>query len=269
MKELFKDILFIVSFYLGVFLLLLSTSYCFYYIPYNTRAEMASKIATYSTTSFRQSYADEQTKLAYQYNQDLIHGVKDDNYTEILNTDGSGMIGYISIPTLDVQLPVYHEASADSKPAGAVHVANSSLPAGEKGTHSVISDVSEKEWPGIVKDDSNNFIRLKNLKKGDKFCVTVLDKTYEYKVDKIESSNGTYINPDMTINPEENYVTLFSNDSKVFARGKLVDSYDRIGAKFTNTTPVTPFELVAANLVMALFVFVLTVMYGSCINRSY
>lgn len=165
LKKIFNAI-----FYSLLFLCVLECCYAIIDCSINARLRSENKINTYGTTDFKQSYVDEQTELAHQYNQNLIHGVKDDNYTEILNTDGTGMIGYLSVPSLSIEVPIFHESSDNSLAYGVFHIKDTSFPASGKGTHAVIA---------------NGYKEIKKLKKGDKFYVTVFNQTHKYEVDQI------------------------------------------------------------------------------------
>ena len=60
-------------------------------------------------------------------------------YRKILNIDGSGIMGYVKIPCISVELPVYHGTSAEVLEHGVGHLAASFFPIGGKSTHSVIT----------------------------------------------------------------------------------------------------------------------------------
>ncbi|KGX84079.1 class C sortase, partial [Pontibacillus litoralis] len=60
------------------------------------------------------------------------------SYYDAMNIQDS-TIGSIEIPKIDVELPVYHGTNEKVLSQGAGHLENSSLPTGEKGTHSVIT----------------------------------------------------------------------------------------------------------------------------------
>lgn len=102
-----------------------------------------------------------------------------DNYQDVLNVDGDGVMGYIEIPKIDVSLPIYHGTSEEALEKGAGHLDVTALPIGGEGNHSVIS--AHRGLPS-----AELFTRLDEMEKGDEFYIHVLDKTLAYEVDQIE-----------------------------------------------------------------------------------
>lgn len=101
------------------------------------------------------------------------------NYEKTLDVDGNGLIGYVEIPKISVNLPVYHGTSEKILQKGAGHLQNTSLPIGGKSTHSVIS--AHTGMP-----TATMFDYLTEMKKGDAFYIRVIGKTLKYKVDQIK-----------------------------------------------------------------------------------
>lgn len=97
-------------------------------------------------------------------------------YDDVLDFDNS-LICYISIPSIDVNLPVYHETKENVLSIGAAHMEGTSFPinSGEMGSHSVIS--AHSGYPS-----QKFFDDLDKLKKGDKFTIKLLDISTTYKV---------------------------------------------------------------------------------------
>ena len=140
--------------------------------------------------------AEDNLKAARAYNQKLaVRGqyvlgeaedpftqtegsVSDEEYSSILDA-GSGVMGSISIPKIDVDIPIYHGTSESVLELGAGHLYGTSLPVGGEGTHSVITG-----HRGLIK--ALMFTRLDELKRGDSFYIKVMGKTLGYKVDRIE-----------------------------------------------------------------------------------
>lgn len=126
---------------------------------------------------------------------------KDKEYQSLLDS-GDGVMGAIRIPKISVNLPVYHGTSELTLASGAGHLYGSSLPAGGKNTHSVITG-----HRGLV--EAAMFTRLDEMRVGDYFYLDVMGRTLGYKVDRI-----TEINPDDTsklkIVPGEDRVTLMT-----------------------------------------------------------
>ena len=102
-----------------------------------------------------------------------------DNYEEVLNVNGDGVMGYIDIPKIDVYLPIYHGTSEEVLAEGAGHLEMTALPIGGENRHSVIS--AHRGLPS-----AELFTRLDEMEAGDQFYIHVLDQTLAYEVDQIE-----------------------------------------------------------------------------------
>lgn len=101
-------------------------------------------------------------------------------YNETLDITGTGIMGYVSIPKLKVQLPIYHTVDDDVLQIAAGHLPGSSLPVGGESTHAVVSGHT-----GLP--SATLFTGLTRLVKGDTFSFTVLDETMTYEVDDIQT----------------------------------------------------------------------------------
>ncbi|BCI59429.1 class C sortase [Solibaculum mannosilyticum] len=103
-----------------------------------------------------------------------------ENYEETLNLNGDGVMCYLEIPKIGVNLPVYHGASEEVLEKGAGHLEATTLPIGGQGRHSVIS--AHRGLPS-----AELFTRLDEMEAGDVFYIHVLDQTLAYEVDQIET----------------------------------------------------------------------------------
>ena len=103
-----------------------------------------------------------------------------ENYEETLNLNGDGVMCYLEIPKIGVNLPVYHGASEEVLEKGAGHLEATTLPIGGQGRHSVIS--AHRGLPS-----AELFTRLDEMEVGDVFYIHVLDQTLAYEVDQIET----------------------------------------------------------------------------------
>ena len=102
------------------------------------------------------------------------------NYDAILDITGTGIIGYIDIPKLNVHLPVYHGTSPEVLNIAVGHLQGTSLPIGGAGTHAVISAHS-----GLP--SAKLFTGLDQLTEDDRFSLSVLDEVLTYEVEQIET----------------------------------------------------------------------------------
>ena len=90
------------------------------------------------------------------------------------------MMGYVEIPKISVNLPIYHGTGSDSLDRGVGHLLGSSLPVGGESTHTVLTAHSGMANQKLFSD-------LDKLKKGDVFYLRVLDENLAYQVDDINT----------------------------------------------------------------------------------
>lgn len=123
---------------------------------------------------------------AVEYNQRLkerenhwfLSKKEEEEYNKILDISGTGIMGYIEIPSIKVSLPIYHGVDEGILQVAIGHIAGTSLPVGGKGMHCVVS--GHRGLPS-----AKLFTDLDDLKEGDVFMMRVLDETLTYEVDQI------------------------------------------------------------------------------------
>lgn len=130
-------------------------------------------------------------------NPDAVPG-----YEDILNISGTGIMGYITIPVINVQLPIYHGTSEEVLNVAAGHLQGSSLPVGGDTTHSVIS--AHRGLPS-----ARLFSDLDRLNVGDTFTITILDEILTYEIEEINIVLPTEISK-LAISSGNDYVTLMT-----------------------------------------------------------
>ena len=118
------------------------------------------------------------TALAELYSP-LASYKKLQGYHNMLNVGGNGIMGYVSVPKLGVELPLYHGVSAEVLNVACGHLEGTSLPVGGESTHAVLS--AHRGLP-----HAKLFTELDKMELGDTFQITVLDRTVTYQVDQIK-----------------------------------------------------------------------------------
>lgn len=113
------------------------------------------------------------------YSQEAIQAASED-YVNQLDLSGTGIMGYVEIPTIGVDLPIYHGTGSDSLDRGTGHLLGSSLPVGGESTHTIITGHS-----GMA--SQKMFTDLEQLQEGDVFYLHVLDEVLAYQVDAIHT----------------------------------------------------------------------------------
>lgn len=167
-----------------------------------------------------------------------------ESYDDLLNVRGDGIMGYLEIPKLDVELPIFHGTAEETLDRGLGHLLGSSLPVGGKGTHCVITGHSGLAGQRMFSD-------LDKLKILDVFYIKTLDETLAYSVIEI----NTVLPEDtskLTINPQGDDVTLVTctpygiNTHRLLVRGTRI-SYETASemvedADFEDVAPVSTWE---------------------------
>ena len=132
----------------------------------------------------------EAKELAIAYNETITPGAAQDTYSQEslkeasvdyesqLNIAGDGIMGYVKIPKIDVNLPVYHGTGNDSLDRGVGHLLGSSLPVGGESTHAILTGHC-----GMA--SQKMFTDLELLEIGDVFYIDVLNETLAYQVEAI------------------------------------------------------------------------------------
>ena len=189
------------------------------------------------------------------YKPDLLSG-----YAQTLDISGTGIMGYITIPKISVELPIYHGTDEGVLQVAAGHLEGSSLPVGGAGTHAVIS--AHRGLPS-----AKLFTNLDELEVGDRFTITVLNRVLTYEVDQISIVLPTEIDQ---LLPTEgmDYVTLMTctpygiNTHRLLVRGKRVETTEsqkhiRVAADAFRIEPIIVAPILAIPMLLAALVGVL------------
>lgn len=200
--------------------------------------------------------AEEYNKKLYKlqnpfYTYDTIKG-----YNEILNVD-DGMMGYIEIKKIKVELPIYHGTSEQTLSKAVGHLEGTTLPIGGTGTHSVLS--AHRGLPS-----ADLFTDLDRLEKGDTFTLKILDRELTYEIDNIVIVKPSEID-NLKIDKNQDYVTIMTctpygiNSHRLLVRGKRIENIEKSNYitteafKISNAI-VTP--LVALPIIITLFIII-------------
>lgn len=195
--------------------------------------------------------AEEYNRQLQDVNMPFVNFDQIEGYDELLNVSGTGIMGYVTIRKINVELPIYHGTDEAILQVAAGHLEGSSLPTGGAGTHCVIS--AHRGLPS-----AQLFTHLDELEEGDTFTVTVLDRTMTYRVDQIRIVEPDEI-AELQIDPDEDYCTLMTctpygiNSHRLLVRGvrttdEAAERYVAADAHQINTTVVA---LVIAIIILA------------------
>ena len=203
--------------------------------------------------------ADSYNKQLQQLDDPLAQKDMLENYNAILDVSKTGMIGYITIEKIGVELPLYHGTHDDVLSFACGHLEGTAFPIGGVGCHSVVS--AHRGLPSAVL-----FTNLNRLELGDTFYFTILDRTVTYQVDQIKVINPNDIS-DLKIDPSQDYCTLLTctpygiNTHRLLVRGVRTDTvkesklYVTSDAVQIDSLIVTP--VIAIPIIFTLMIIVL------------
>ena len=226
MKKGTVRLIFIIMFILGIVILLYPSISQYYnsFVQSSAVSNYDKIFANMKDKDYSNDFKDADT-----YNQKLLklkyplaQYKKLSGYKDLLNVNNNGMMGYISINKIKVEIPIYHGTGASVLNVAVGHLEGSSLPVGGKSTHSVLS--AHRGLP-----TSKLFTDLDKLEVGDTFNITILNEVLTYEIDKITIVKPNEVE-ELTIYPNEDYVTLLTctpygiNTHRLLVRGKRVET---------------------------------------------
>ena len=146
-------------------------------------------------------------------------------YWKVLNEAGDGVMGYLSIPKINIKLAIYHGTADDVLQTGVGHLNGTKLPIGGESTHCVVA--AHRGLPS-----AKLFTDIDQLRNGDKFYIHVLDQVLAYEVDQIlpmvDKDDHETLENALKIEEGKDQVTLFTctpygvNSHRLLVRGTRV-----------------------------------------------
>ena len=185
--------------------------------------------------------------------------ITDTEYWKVLNAAGDGIMGYLSIPKINIRLGVYHGTAESVLQTGIGHLDGTKLPIGGESTHSVLA--AHRGLPS-----ARLFTDVDQLERGDRFYIHILDEILAYEVDQIlpmvDKDDMDTLSEALQITEGEDYVTLFTctpygvNSHRLLVRGTRVP-YE--GEEEIASTPVDTMLRAVQNYYMLYLIMVLSV----------
>ncbi len=145
---------------------------------------------------------------------------EDKLYDNLLNITGNGIMASIKIPSVKINLPIYHGTDEAVLQIASGHYIGSSLPIGGESTHAILT--GHRGLPS-----AKLFTDLDRLEVGDIFYIKVLGEILEYQIDQIEIVLPEEVEG-LSITPGEDYVTLVTctpygiNSHRMLIRGTRI-----------------------------------------------
>ena len=246
MKKKLSNFILVLIFLTGVSLLVYPTFSDWWNSMHQSRA-----IASYvdQVNSLDDAQYETMLEQARAYNETLVG--KEDRYildeaetaeyNSLLDVTGTGIMGYVVIPKINVRLPIYHGTDPSVLEIAIGHIAGSSLPVGGESTHCVLS--GHRGLPS-----AKLFTDIDQLKEGDQFMLEVLGDTLTYEVDQIKVVLPDELE-DIEIEEGQDLCTLVTctpygvNTHRLLVRGHRVDTVEqnhvRIVSDAVQVEPIT------------------------------
>ena len=263
MKKKTANIILILMFLAGLSLLLYPTVSDYWNSMHASQAvaNYAEKVKDLS----REQY-DKMLQEAKAYNKTLAQSGggytlskrQEAAYESILDVTGTGIMGYIEIPTIHISLPIYHGIEDSVLQIAVGHLEWSSLPVGGKSTHCVLS--GHRGLPS-----AKLFTNLDQLVEGDTFVIRVLDEVLTYEADQILIVEPSDVSA-LTIEEGKDLCTLVTctpygiNSHRLLVRGHRVANQTegiRVTSDAIQIDPLLVAPVVALPMLLALLIVLL------------
>ena len=263
MKSKKSTIILLVSFFIGLSVLLYPSISSYWNSKTQSEAivDYESMLSQYKPEDYTAIFAeaDAYNKKLSQLNEPLAEHNRLPDYNSLLNVGGTGMMGYITVPKISQELPVYHGTSDGVLSVAVGHLQGTSLPVGGENTHCVVS--AHRGLPTAVL-----FTHLDRMEIGDIFYFTILDRTITYEVDQIR-----IVEPDdaslIQIKDGKDYCTLLTctpygiNTQRLLVRGHQVDATQTRNLYIANEAyrikPLVVMPIVALPIIFVLLIYVM------------
>ena len=249
--------------FLGIGLIAYPTFADYWNSFHQTRAvaSYAEKVADMNAEDYEKildSAREYNQRLARRGIQWVLSDEQREEYIKQLDISGTGVMGYIKIPKIDVMLPVYHGTDEGVLQISIGHLEQSSLPVGGETSHCMMS--GHRGLPS-----ARLFTDLDKLKEGDTFTMTILNETLTYEVDHIwivEPSDLSHL----VLEDGKDYCTLITctpygiNSHRLLVRAHRIENINgdaMVVADAIQIRPVYIAPFLAIPILILLLIYVL------------
>ena len=226
-------------------------------------ATYAEKVANLNQDQYDEIWAAAESynaSLTDRVNAYLLSDAQKEEYQQLLNVSGLGVMGYIEIPSIDCSLPIYHGTEESVLQIAVGHLEWSSLPVGGESTHCVLS--GHRGLPS-----AKLFTNLDKLREGDIFLLRILDEVLTYEVDQILIVEPQEVGA-LQIVEGQDYCTLVTctpygiNTHRLLVRGHRIDNVEeaktvRVTADAIQIEPLLVAPVVAIPILLLLLILLL------------
>lgn len=265
MKNKLTTILLILALFAGLSLLLYPTVSDYWNSLHASQAvaDYAENVRNLEAEKYEQVLQDAKSynqMLPYEQTTFALSEEEKEAYDALLDISGTGVMGYIEIPTVNISLPVYHGTEDAVLQIAVGHLEWSSLPVGGESTHCVLS--GHRGLPS-----AKLFTNLDKLVAGDKFIMRVLDEVLTYEVDQILIVEPTDVST-LIIEAGKDLCTLVTctpygiNSHRMLVRGHRIENQDeakaiRVTSDAIQIEPLIVAPAVALPMLLVLLVILL------------
>ena len=265
MKNKLTTILLILALFAGLSLLLYPTVSDYWISLHASQAvaDYAENVRNLEAEKYEQVLQDAKSynqMLPYEQTTFALSEEEKEAYDALLDISGTGVMGYIEIPTVNISLPVYHGTEDAVLQIAVGHLEWSSLPVGGESTHCVLS--GHRGLPS-----AKLFTNLDKLVAGDKFIMRVLDEVLTYEVDQILIVEPTDVST-LIIEAGKDLCTLVTctpygiNSHRLLVRGHRIENQDeakaiRVTSDAIQIEPLIVAPAVALPMLLVLLVILL------------
>lgn len=265
MKNKLTTILLILALFAGLSLLLYPTVSDYWNSLHASQAvaDYAENVRNLEAEKYEQVLQDAKSynqMLPYEQTTFALSEEEKEAYDALLDISGTGVMGYIEIPTVNISLPVYHGTEDAVLQIAVGHLEWSSLPVGGESTHCVLS--GHRGLPS-----AKLFTNLDKLVAGDKFIMRVLDEVLTYEVDQILIVEPTNVST-LIIEAGKDLCTLVTctpygiNSHRLLVRGHRIENQDeakaiRVTSDAIQIEPLIVAPAVALPMLLVLLVILL------------
>lgn len=267
MKRKFTTILLTLVLLVGVAIILYPTASDYYNSFHQSRAiaHYAEAVANIDPETYERLWQE-----ATVYNQGLVgrdnpfilSEAEREEYNRVLNYAGDGIMGYISIPKINCELPIYHSTEESVLQIAIGHIEGSSLPVGGASTHCLLS--GHRGLPS-----AKLFSDLDIMEVGDTFMIQVLNETLTYEVDQIRIVLPNELQ-DLNIEEGQDFCTLVTctpygiNTHRMLVRGhRVANAAEALSVRVTaDALQVDPLLVASSSAVPMLLILMLWVFTG-------
>ena len=264
MKKNKSTAILILVFFVGLSLLLYPTISDYWNSFHSSKAiaTYAAEVAKLDPISYEHIWEDAKAHnkiLAEKKNKYILSEEEYASYEKLLDITGTGIMAEIEIPSIRVDLPIYHGIDENVLQVAAGHLEWTSLPVGGESTHCVIS--AHRGLPS-----AKLFTNLDELAEGDVFLLRTLDELLTYEVDQILIVEPEDISA-LHIESGKDLCTLVTctpygiNSHRLLVRGHRVETVETLSwAKVTSDAlqvePIIVAPLLALGIIAVLLVVV-------------